>query len=244
MSDESKLISSSFKLIDLTHTLNSAAPTWSGQCGFLERVIVDYPEACRVQSIEINAGTGTHIDAPSHFIPGARNAADIPLEELIAPFYVIDVSKKAHADYYITPEDILAFEAEHEKIKPHSLVIGYTGWDRFWGDAKKFRNPDISGQMHFPGFTKESADLLLTRNIVGLGIDSLSPDCLDLTFPVHYAILGAGKYIVENLANCKLLPPVGAQGIILPIKTENGTEALSRVIGLVPRASYSTTTHS
>jgi kynurenine formamidase len=224
-----------FNLVDLTHTLNSSAPTWSGNCGFNHHVIVDYPEACRVQSIEMNAGTGTHIDAPSHFIPGAKAAADISIEELIAPVYVIDVSRKAHEDYYISCDDIITFEKQHGKIAAGSLVIGYTGWDQYWHDAKKFRNPDETGQMHFPGFAAESAHLLLERNIAGLAVDSLSPDCLDLTFPVHYAILGAGKYIVENLANCKALPPVGAYTIILPVKTEEGTEAIARAIGLVPK---------
>ncbi|MEO8401332.1 MAG: cyclase family protein [Gammaproteobacteria bacterium] len=226
---------SDYNLIDLTHTLNSSAPTWSGNCGFNHKVIVDYPEACRVQSIDMNAGTGTHIDAPSHFIPGAKSAADIPLDDLIVPVYVIDVSARAHADYYITPDDIYAFEKQHGKISAKSLVVGYTGWDQYWHDAKKFRNPDDTGQMHFPGFSKNSAELLLERGIAGLGIDSLSPDCLDLNFPVHYAILGAGKYIVENLAHCKLLPPVGAYTIILPIKTQDGTEAVARAIGLTPK---------
>ncbi len=224
-----------FNFIDLTHTLNSSAPTWSGTCGFRHRVIVDYPEACRVQAIEMNAGTGTHIDAPSHFIPHAKSAADLALEELIAPIFMIDVSAKAHADYYITTADVLEFEKKFGKISANSLVIGYTGWDRFWSDEKKFRNPDETGQMHFPGFSPEAAQLLLERNISGLAVDSLSPDCLDLNFPVHYAILGAGKYIVENLANCKSLPPIGAEAIILPIKTQDGTEALTRAIALVPK---------
>ncbi len=224
-----------FNIVDLTHTLNASAPTWSGGCGFEHRVIVDYPEACRVQAIELNAGVGTHIDAPSHFIPGAKSIADIPVTEFIVPAFVIDVSAKTHADYYITTDDILTFEKQYGKIPPRSLVIGYTGWSRFWHDAKKFRNADATGQMHFPGFSALSTELLLERDIVGLGIDSLSPDCLDLTFPVHYAILGAGKYIVENLTNCHLLPPIGAYVIALPIKTQDGTEAVSRVIGLVPK---------
>lgn len=229
------MLFSPFKIVDLTHTLDSLAPTWSGNCGYEHRVIVDYPEACRVQSIEMNAGTGTHIDAPSHFIPGALSVADIPIEQFIAPIYMIDVSAKAHADYYITCEDVIQFEKQYGKIKPGGLVIGYTGWDQYWHDANKFRNPDETGQMHFPGFSGESAELLLERNIVGLAVDSLSPDCLDLNFPVHYSILGAGKYIVENLANCKLLSPVGSYSIILPIKTRDGTEAVSRAIGLIPK---------
>src|SRR5689334_5527620 len=113
-----------FNIIDLTHTLTPTVPTWSGTCGFQHRVIVDYPEACRVQAVEMNAGTGTHIDAPSHFIPNAKGASEIALEDLIAPVFVIDVSHKAHADYYISTDDVLEFEKKFGKIAPHSLVIG------------------------------------------------------------------------------------------------------------------------
>lgn len=219
-----------YRMIDLTHPLNSNAPSWSGDCGFRHKVIVDYPEACRVHWMELNAGAGTHMDAPLHFIPGAKSVADIPIEELIAEVCLIDVSTKAHADYYISAADITEFEKTHGKIKADSFVIGYTGWDRFWHDRNQFRNPDAGGQMHFPGFSKESAELLLERKIKGLGIDSLSPDCLDLSFPVHHLFLGAGKYLVENLANCSKLPPIGASILILPIKIEEGTEAPVRAL--------------
>src|SRR5438105_4111132 len=99
-----------FNFIDLTHSLDPHAPTWSGDCGFKHKIIVDYAEACRVQSIEMNAGTGTHLDAPLHFIPDSKSIADISLDELILPLYVCHISKKVHADYYLTVEDILQFE--------------------------------------------------------------------------------------------------------------------------------------
>ena len=222
-------------MIDLTHTLNPRVATWSGDCGFKKKVIVDYPEACRVDWVEMNAGIGTHIDAPLHFIPGANSIADIALEELIAPICLIDVSAQAHADYYITHKDILCYENQYGKISPNSLVIGYTGWDQHWHDPQLFRNPDHHGQMHFPGFSKESAEFLLERKVVGIGMDSLSPDCLDLTFPVHHLLLGNGKYIIENLANCRSLPPTGGHMIALPMKIGEGTESPIRAVGFVPR---------
>ena len=223
-----------FKTLDLTHTLSPTVPTWSGHCGFQDRVIVDYPEACRVQAIEMNAGTGTHLDAPSHFIPGAQSIADLALDHFIAPLAVINVSQKAHADYYISAQDLREFETHHGKIPAESWVLGYTGWDRYWQDPQQYRNVDTQGRMHFPGFSSEAADYLLERKIKGLGIDSLSPDCLDLNFSVHYLILGAGKCIAENLNNCQKLPPIGAYGFFLPIKTQNGTEAAMRALALVP----------
>src|SRR2546423_1157486 len=136
-----------FKLVDLTHPLNPLVPTWSGDCGYKHTVIVDYPEVCRVQTIEMNAGTGTHLDAPSHFIPGAKNIADISIEDLIVPIVIMDVTHKAHADYYISANDIAEYEKEYGKIQAKSLVIGRTGWDRFWHDTRQYRNPDKNEQM-------------------------------------------------------------------------------------------------
>lgn len=223
-----------FTTLDLTHTLSPAVPTWNGSCGFQARVIVDYPEACRVQALEMNAGTGTHLDAPSHFIEGAKSIADLPIEDFIAPLCVLNVSHKAHANYYISVQDLAEFENCHGKIPAHSWVLGCTGWDRYWNDPERYRNVDPQGNMHFPGFSKEAAAYLLDRQIKGLGIDTLSPDCLDLHFPVHYLILGAGKCIAENLTNCHRLPPKGAYGLFLPIKTEQGTEAVMRALALIP----------
>ncbi len=222
-----------YRLLDLTHFLNSSVPTWEGYCGFQHHVLLDYNNGCRVQSVHMRSGPGTHIDAPAHFIPDGMDVADIPLEELIAPLCVIDVSKKAHADYYITRDDILEFERRHGKIIGKSLVVGYTGWDRYW-QTEKFRNVDVNGQMHFPGFSPESAKYLLEKNIVGIGIDTLSPDCLDLTFPVHHLILGAGKYIIENLANCSQLPVIGSYAMVLPLKAQGITESPVRAVGLIP----------
>lgn len=230
----------SYDIIDLTHTLNPDVPTWNGTCDFKQNIFLDYEEVCRVQTIQLNAGTGTHIDAPSHFIPGGKSAADLSLEELIVPLCVIDVAKKIHPDYYISVQDIQEFETQYGQIEPSSAVIGYTGWDQYWNDPQKYRNPDKNGKMHFPGFSKEAALLLLERNIQGIGIDTLSPDCLDLTFPVHHLILGASKYIVENLTRCQALPPKGAFGIFLPIKTQDGTEAVMRAAALIPASSVET----
>lgn len=80
---------------------------------------------------------------------------------------------------------------------------------------------------------KEAAHFLLSRKIVGLGIDTLSPDRPDNGYPVHAALLGAGKYIIENIANADSLPSVGSFILALPIKIKEGTEAPIRLIALI-----------
>lgn len=224
-----------YKVIDLSHSLTSDIPTWTGSCGFSLDVKRDYDRVFCVQQIKMHAGAGTHIDAPSHRFENGLCVGDIALENLLVPGYVIDVSKKAHADYEISKEDIEEYEALYGKIPSHSLVIGYTGWDKYWSCPDKYRNLDEKGQMHFPAFSKDAAEFLLERNVAGLAIDTLSPDCLDLDFPVHKLFLGQGKYLIENITNLGSLPPSGAFIIALPIKAQFGTESPLRIIALLQK---------
>jgi kynurenine formamidase len=224
-----------FRMVELTHLLSPHAPTWNGSCGFCLEVKKDYDQVFRVQQIKMHAGVGTHMDAPSHRFPGGLSIADIPLEQLIVPACLIDVSRKAHADYEISLEDVAQYEASHGIILPNSLVIGYTGWSRFWSTPEAYRNMDVHGQMHFPAFSRKAADVLLERDIAGIAIDTLSPDCLDLDFPVHQILLGHGKYIIENIADCSQIPPKGGYCLALPLRAEHAAESPIRLIGLVLR---------
>ena len=224
-----------FKIEDLTQPLSPNVPTWNGSCGFCLEIKKDYDQMFRVHQIKMHAGIGTHMDAPSHRIQEGLSIADIPVEQLVAPICVIDVSRKAGANYEISVQDIEDHEREHGLISSNSLVIAFTGWSRFWMDANAYRNMDASGQMHFPAFSAKSAEFLLKRNIAGIAIDTLSPDCLDPDFTVHKLILGAGKYIIENIADCSQLPSRGSYAIALPLRMENGTESPIRIIALTPR---------
>lgn len=225
-----------FKVEDLTHVLNPHVPTWNGSCGFCAEIKKDYDRLFKVQQIKMHAGVGTHMDAPSHRFQDGISIADIPLERLVVPICVIDVSLKAHADYEISLQDVQDHEAEHGLIPSNSLVIGFTGWSRFWIAPDAYRNVDATGRMHFPAFSAKSVELLLKREIAGIAIDTLSPDCQDPDFTVHKLILGAGKYIIENIADCGKLPKIGSYAIALPLKADNCTECPIRIIALVPRA--------
>ncbi len=221
-----------FRLIDLTHTLSQTIPSWDGDCGFTTESMFDYADCTtdtkfRVQKLNLHAGIGTHMDAPAHCVPKGLSIADIPLKQLIAPCVIIDVSYKMHENYQITTEDIEKFEYQHGKIEEGMIVIMHTGWEQFWHRPEQYRNNHV-----FPTVSKEAATLLVTRNINGLGIDTLGPDRPGNEYPVHQLILGAGKFIIENVANALLMPPRGAYVLALPIKIAGGTEAPMRLVGL------------
>lgn len=222
-----------FQIIDLTHPLSSEIPSWTGACGFRHEVKRDYDQCTtdvkfRVQQITMHAGIGTHMDAPAHVIPGGATIDELDVSHLLASCVVIDVSHQAHEHYSVSCEDIQAFEAEHGSIPTGAFVIFYTGWEKRWSEPEIYRNNHV-----FPAVSGEVALMLLERGIVGLGIDTLSPDRPEGgNYPVHAALLGSGKYIVENVANALALPPIGAYSLALPIKTVGGTEAPVRLVAL------------
>jgi kynurenine formamidase len=222
-----------YKLIDLTHTLDSTIPTWNGGCGFHHDVHIDYADCkgedkFRVMKVRMHAGIGTHMDAPSHCITGGKYIHDFELDDLCMPCFVIDVSAKAHERYSVTPEDIKAFESDHGTISQNSCVMIKTGWERYWNDPEKYRNAHV-----FPSVSASAAELLLNRGVTALGIDTLSPDRPEDGFKVHQAFLGSSKILIENAAGLGKMPPMGGYIMVLPIKVKNGTEAPIRLVGLI-----------
>lgn len=221
-----------YKIIDLTHELSEKTSSWNGKCGFKHETKLDYDECdsevkFKVQQVKMHAGIGTHIDTPSHCIQDGKTAEQLDLNKLIAPLIVINIHKKVTANYKILEEDIISFEEKHGKIEKESFVAFYTGWSKYWNNPKKYHN-----NLLFPTISESVANLLVSREVVGIGIDTLSPDLPSSGFPVHKIILGADKYIVENITNLEKIDEIGSYIVILPIKGVGLTEAPVRIIGL------------
>ena len=221
-----------YSIVDLTHTLDEHIPTWDGSCGFDQKLAHDYdPKVIypfRTHKMKMNAGIGTHMDAPAHCIPGGITIDEFPLSHLITPCVKLDVSEFADEHYRVSVQEIENFEKEYGLIDAGSLVLIRTGWERFWHTPEKYHNQHL-----FPSVSREAAEFLLTRGIAGIGIDTLSPDRPEDGFPVHQLLLGAGKYIVENAAHLVHLPPRGSFILTMPIKMKGGTEAPIRLVGLI-----------
>lgn len=218
-------------IIDLTHPLSASIPTWDNSCGFQLNIGIENDE------ISINTSAGTHIDAPAHFFKEKCSIDAMPLNQLLVRACVIDVSEIADAHYAISLSDIQSYEATYGQILTNSLVIAYTGWSRYWNDTKSYRNVDANGDMHFPVFSIQAIEYLVSRKIVGIGIDTFAPEPIRFSnpfYPIHDVLFREGKYIIENMANCALLPPSGSYIIALPLKIQNGGEAPARVIALIP----------
>lgn len=232
------LLKGKAKLIDLTHPLKEGMPQWPGSPPFGLTQISGYEAIFYANKLNTPEHIGTHIDAPAHLVMDQATVDEIPPRLLFAPAVVIDVRDKVakDPDYLLSREDIRAWERRHGPVKRGAFVIMFSGWQERWGDPARYSNQDEEGTLHFPGFSKDSAEFLIReRQVVGLGIDTFSVDYgKSKDFPVHYALARASRYAVENLSDLDRLPPKGAVVIIAPLKIFRGSGSPVRVLALVP----------
>lgn len=227
-------------IIDLTHNLNDHSPNWEGtdhspfhaqDLGNIER------DGYYSRIFTTQEHYGTHLDAPAHFARGMWTVDQIPAERLVRPLVVLNVRNKAfhNPDYEITVQDVADWESEYGEIPPGAVVVAYTGWEDHWPSQKEFRNLQPDGLPHYPGFSVETAKFLVkTRNVVGLGIDTMSVDKgATATYPVHQFTSKESVYHLENVANLGLVPPSGATVVVAPVKLEDGSGAPVRLLALL-----------
>ena len=183
---------------------------------------------------------GTHVDAPIHFAKDKQTMDELRLDQLIGPAVVIDVREKCsgNSDYRLAPEDITAWEKTHGQVPKGSIALIRTGWGKFWPDKKKYLGSDVPGDtvhLHFPGISKEAAELLVSRGVSGVGLDTASLDYgATKDFIAHQVLLGANIYGLENVANLDRLPETGTTLISLPMKIKGGTGGPVRIVALLP----------
>lgn len=186
---------------------------------------------------------GTHIDAPIHFYRGRNTVDQVPVEQLIGPAVVIDVSKKAlkDPDYQIRTSDILAWEQENGELPDNSIVLLHTGFGRFWPDKKRYmgtaqRGPEAVAALHFPGLHPEAAKWLVqNRKLKAIGLDTPSIDYGQSTlFESHQVLFEKNIPAFENVANLGELPITGAWVFALPMKIKGGSGAPLRIVAFLP----------
>jgi kynurenine formamidase len=177
--------------------------------------------------------TGTHLDAPAHFVASGVTADSLPADKFFAPLAVISIADRAtkNADALLSVDDVLAWEKQYGRLPAGAFVAMHSGWDAKVATVDRFLNKDAKGTMHAPGFSEEVARFLVKeRDIVGAGVDTLSLDAASASrFVAHLALLGAGKYGVELLANLGAVPPSGATIIVGGPKHEGATGGPARV---------------
>ena len=231
--------------IDLTHAFSSQSIYWPTAEGFrLERVAYGPTDAgyfYAANNFSAAEHGGTHLDAPIHFAEERQTTDQIPLDRLIGPAAVVDVSDRATPDYLIGIEDLQAWETQHGRIPDGAILLLRTGWDQFYRDRARYLGTDATGPdavplLHFPGLDPDAARWLVAeRDIDAIGIDTPSIDYgQSTTFASHVALYEQNIPGFENVSGLERLPAVGAFVMALPMKIAGGSGGPLRIVAFVP----------
>jgi len=229
-------------MVDLTHTL-------SGRFPIVPVPGLTFPfDQKPIASLEKNgvfaeewhmiAHNGTHMDAPIHYIEGGRAMDGYDVRELIVPAVVIDIHERAarDRDTQLRVEDIKNWESRYGRVSSHAAVLMYSGWDRkATQDPAGFVGLDDSGITHFPTFSAEAvAFLVKERDIVGIGVDTLSFDQVEPTqkAAAHKTLFAANKWGIECINNLRELPPKGATIFAGALKVDGASASPIRLIAV------------
>jgi kynurenine formamidase len=240
------------KVVDLTQPLGPSTPViglppvFAPSPGFTIDAISKYDEqgpAWYWNTIRLGEHTGTHFDAPVHWVTGKDlqdNACDtIPVSRFVGPACVIDVVDDVvrDPDFLLTVERLEQWEAWHGRVPKGAWVLLRTGWSKRTGAA--FINARDDGP-HSPGFDVRTSRVLADdRDVLGVGVETIGTDAgqaatFNPPFPNHTTMHGAGKFGLASLCNLDRLPPTGAIVIAAPLKIVNGSGSPVRAMALVP----------
>jgi kynurenine formamidase len=224
---------------DLTRVFIAGFPTVVPgvelSASFLETDYHDH--GFRGQRWSLYEHTGTHVDAPVHFVPGQIDVTQIAAEDLARPLVIIDISERCRADpdTLLDQQDLELHEARHGRIPTRAALVLRTGWDRIDSRDPVYLNL-IDGAFHTPGFSAGAVSWLLEhRDVACLGTDTSSIDAGNAAdAPAHRLLLAAGRYAVEGLTNLHLVPS-GSTLIAAVVPWENGTGGPCRALALYRR---------
>ncbi len=213
------------KIIDLTLTISNRIPTFPGspQPNFIpwEKIKDD---GYNLELLFLSSHTGTHLDAPYHFLEKGSKIHEISLKKLVSNAVLIKSRKKSNES--VTKTDIQKFEKKHGKIASFSSVIFYTGWQR-----------NLQKKYYFtknPGLSVSAAKYLASKKVSLVGIDSPSIDLgTDSKFSVHQIFAKKGMLIVENLANLEKIKSSKFHLVVLPLKLKGATGSPVRAIAFI-----------
>jgi kynurenine formamidase len=247
------IVGGGIRVVDLTVPLEPATPTiqlppqFAPSKPFSLEEISRYDErgpAWYWNNIACGEHTGTHFDAPVHWVSGKdypNNAThNIPVDRFIGPACVIDVSRQVaqNADFLLTQQIVEDWERQHGRIPAHAWVLVRTDWSKR-ATAGEFLNIGKDGA-HTPGFHPQCVPFLAReRDILGVGVETVGTDAgqaptFEPMFPCHTIMHGSNRFGLASLTNLDQLPPTGAVVIAPPLKIVNGSGSPLRVLALVP----------
>lgn len=247
------LVSGAIEVVDLTSPLHAETPILAlpepmGQTARFELEEIsrydDRGPAWYWNNFRTGEHTGTHFDAPNHWVTGKHldDVSRVPAQRLVGPAVVVDKTAEVAADpdFLLDVGDLEAWQAEHGPLPEHAWLLYRTGWSRFGDDPAAFANADESGP-HTPGLTAAAAQYLAEKtNILGIGVETVGTDAgaafgFDPPFPCHAMFLGSNKYGLTQLRGLDRVPTTGAVVVAAPLPIVDGSGSPCRVLALVAR---------
>ncbi|HAJ74180.1 MAG TPA: cyclase [Lachnospiraceae bacterium] len=213
----------------MTHAIEEGIPYWPTQPKY-EAITMNHQkngDESYWRKIIFCEHTGTHIDAGSHFILGARNVDEIPITQIMGRGVKIDVTD-IRPKRTVSISDIQRFESQHGSIKKDDIVFFRFGWDEKWGVGNK----GAGFLCDWPGTSAKAARYLLDKGVKAVGTDTLALDAAGSDNPSHKILLGNGVNIIENVNKLGELPVFF--GVIgFPCKFKGGSGATMRLVAVI-----------
>lgn len=251
------LVSTEVEVIDLTAPLSPSTPILALPAPFANTIplsldtVSDFDDdgpLWKWRNLHLGEHTGTHLDAPAHWISGRDGATvdQIPPARLIGPIVVIDKTAEAAAnpDFLLEPEHLEQWQQENGAIPQNAWIILKTGWSSRSSETGPFLNVDDTGS-HTPGVSVAGARWMASNgSISGFGVETVGIDAggaggFDPAFPAHNFLLGAGKLGLTQLQNVDKLPATGAVIVVSPLPIVGGTGSPARAYALVENSGAS-----
>lgn len=248
------VVTGDVRIVDLTHVLSPSFPAlvlppqFGQVSGFKVERISQYDEAGPAwywNNFTCGEHTGTHLDAPVHWVTGKdypNNSVDtLELSRFVGRACVVDASREVAVDpdWVLTVEFLTEWEAVHGRIPEDAWVLLRTDWSKRVHDADAFRNLREDGA-HTPGPSAEAVQWLIQeRHVRGFGVETINTDAGQsyawaTPYPCHTLMHGANKLGLQCLNNLDQLPATGAIVVAAPLKIERGSGSPLRVLAFVP----------
>jgi kynurenine formamidase len=210
--------------LDLTLEISDNLPSFPGspRPRFISWA-TNKDDGYNLELIFLSSHSGTHIDAPFHFVEKGIKIDKIPLRRLVTNAILFKIKKRANE--VITKQDIVEFENKYGKLQPNSTLIFATGWHK-----------NLLKKYYFtknPGVSISAAKYLIQKRINLVGIDSPSIDSgSDSRFLAHHQFLNKGILVLENLCNLEKISGIHFKLVVLPLKLKGATGSPVRAIAL------------
>ncbi|MGX1908188.1 cyclase family protein [Streptomyces phaeochromogenes] len=250
----SALRSGAIEVVDLTAPLSSSTPVLQLPPEFGQTAVFELDEISRYDdrgpawywnNFRSGEHTGTHFDAPNHWVTGKdlADVASVPVNRLVAPAAVLDFTAEAreNPDFLVEVDHVKAWEAKHGPLPDGGWLLVRTGWDTRSHAQEPFLNADERGP-HTPGLSPECARWVAQESpVIGLGVETVGTDAggahsFDPAFPCHSYLMGSDKYGLTQLQNLAELPATGSVVVAGPLPIVTGSGSPARVLALVERS--------